>query len=111
MVEVIFWLVTILIVYRFNRDLHKDIFNGQFCSFLYSECVLYLGCIGILWSWKVKPFNKVSQEHGGVKVGMRLKLKDDRWVEVKGIVHFPTKYIVQDENKNEFQVFTHEVVR
>ena len=58
-----------------------------------------------------KPFWKVSQEHGGVKVGMRLKLKDDRWVEVKGVVHFPTKYIVQDEDKNEFQVFTHEVVR
>tara|TARA_Y100000992_G_C20969580_1_gene352049 strand:- start:81 stop:209 length:129 start_codon:yes stop_codon:yes gene_type:complete len=42
---------------------------------------------------------------------MKLKLKDNRMVEVMGIVHFPTKYIVQDENKNEFQVFTHEVVR
>ena len=27
-VSIIFWLVTILIVYRFNRDLHRDIFNG-----------------------------------------------------------------------------------
>ena len=24
--EIVFWLVTILILYRFNRDLHKDIF-------------------------------------------------------------------------------------
>ena len=76
-----------------------------------------MGSIGILWSWKgfgeskmKKPFDKISQEHGGVKVGMRLKLKDGRKVEVKGIVHFPTKYIVQDENKKEFQVFTHEVM-
>ena len=57
----------------------------------------------------MKPFNKISQEHGGVKVGMRLKLKDNRMVEVKGIVHFPTKYIVMDENQKEFQIFTHEV--
>ena len=58
----------------------------------------------------MKPFNKVSKEHAGVKVGMKLKLKDNRMVEVKGIVHFPTKYIVQDENQKEFQVFTHEVL-
>ena len=58
----------------------------------------------------MKPFNKISQEHAGVKVGMRLKLKDNRMVEVKGIVHFPTKYIVMDENQKEFQVFTHEVL-
>ena len=69
-----------------------------------------MGYIGILWSWRLKPFNKVSQEHGGVKVGMRLKLKDSREVEVKGVVHFPTKYIVVDEGK-EFQIYTHEVER
>ena len=70
-----------------------------------------MGNIGILWSWKMKkPFDKISQEHGGVKVGMRLKLKDGRKVEVKGVVHFPTKYIVVDKNKKEFQVFTHEVM-
>ena len=57
----------------------------------------------------MKPFNKISQEHGGVKVGMKLKLKDNRMVEVKGIVHFPTKYIVDDGEK-EFQIFTHEVM-
>jgi len=58
----------------------------------------------------MKPFNKISKEHGGVKVGMKLKLKDNRMVEVKGIVHFPTKYIVVDENQKEFQIFTHEVL-
>ena len=58
---------------------------------------------------RMKPFNKISMEHGGVKVGMRLKLKDNRMVEVKGIVHFPTKYIVDDGEK-EFQIFTHEVM-
>ena len=58
----------------------------------------------------MKPFNKISKEHGGVKVGMKLKLKDNRMVEVKGIVHFPTKYIVVDENQKEFQIFTHEVM-
>ena len=59
---------------------------------------------------RMKPFNKISQEHAGVKVGMRLMLKDNREVEVKGIVHFPTKYIVDDGEK-EFQVFTHEVLK
>ena len=24
--EIIFWLITIMVVWRFNRDLHKDIF-------------------------------------------------------------------------------------
>ena len=59
---------------------------------------------------RMKPFNKISKEHAGVKVGMRLMLKDNREVEVKGIVHFPTKYIVDDGEK-EFQVFTHEVLK
>ena len=58
----------------------------------------------------MRPFNKISKEHGGVKVGMKLKLKDNRMVEVKGIVHFHTKYIVVDENQKEFQIFTHEVI-
>ena len=111
MVEIIFWIISVYVCYQLNKELHRDIFNGQFCSIVYHQYMLYLGNIGLLWSWEMKPFNKVSQEHGGVKVGMRLKLKDDRWVEVKGVVHFPTKYIVQDENKNEFQIFTHEVVR
>ena len=25
-VSIVFWLVTLIIVYRFNRDLHRDIF-------------------------------------------------------------------------------------
>ena len=29
MVEIVFWLVTVIIVYRFNRDLHKDIFDEK----------------------------------------------------------------------------------
>ena len=28
-VRIIFWLVTILILYRFNRDLHRDIFPSN----------------------------------------------------------------------------------
>ena len=28
-VSIIFWLVTILILYRFNRDLHRDIFPSN----------------------------------------------------------------------------------
>ena len=28
MVEVMFWIVCVFVVYRFNRDLHKDIFDN-----------------------------------------------------------------------------------
>ena len=27
MIEIVFWIVCVLVVYRFNRDLHKDIFD------------------------------------------------------------------------------------
>ena len=33
-VSIIFWLVTILIVYRFNRDLHRDIFPKRQWKFI-----------------------------------------------------------------------------
>ena len=32
--EIIFWLVTILILYRFNRDLHRDIFPKRQWKFI-----------------------------------------------------------------------------
>ena len=92
-----------------EKNIHWRKCNG-IISGVCGEYCRDMGYIGILWSWRLKPFNKVSQEHGGVKVGMRLKLKDSREVEVKGVVHFPTKYIVVYEGK-EFQIYTHEVER
>ncbi len=32
--EIVFWLVTILIVYRFNRDLHTNIFPKRQWKFI-----------------------------------------------------------------------------
>tara|TARA_R100001082_G_C4310842_1_gene136666 strand:- start:464 stop:607 length:144 start_codon:yes stop_codon:yes gene_type:complete len=34
MIEIIFWLVTTFIVWRFNRDLHKDIFPKRQWKFI-----------------------------------------------------------------------------
>ncbi len=33
-VRIIFWLVTILILYRFNKDLHRDIFPKRQWKFV-----------------------------------------------------------------------------
>ena len=33
-VSIIFWLVTLIVVYRFNRDLHKDIFPKRQWKFV-----------------------------------------------------------------------------
>ena len=32
--EIIFWLVTLIVVYRFNRDLHKDVFPKRQWKFI-----------------------------------------------------------------------------
>ena len=32
MIEIIFWIVCVLVVYRFNRDLHRDIFDNELQS-------------------------------------------------------------------------------
>ena len=32
--EIIFWLITIMVVWRFNKDLHKDIFPPREWKFI-----------------------------------------------------------------------------
>ena len=61
MVEIIFWIISVYVCYQLNKELHRDIFNGQFGSVVCREYMLYLGNIGILWSWKVKetPLEKI----------------------------------------------------
>ena len=33
-VSIVFWLVTLIVVYRFNRDLHRDIFPKRQWKFI-----------------------------------------------------------------------------
>ena len=67
-----------------------------------------------------KPFNRVSREHWGVKVGDEFELSVPHTIPgqqpipigtkvvVDGISHFPTMYIVSDR-QNQFSVAVHSV--
>ena len=82
-----------------EKNIHWRKCNGVI-SGVCGEYFRDMGYIGILWSWRLKPFNKVSQEHGGVKVGMRLKLKDSREVEVNDWFTFLPSILLYMRERN-----------
>ncbi len=67
-----------------------------------------------------KLYNAISEEHGGAAVGKKVKMKSDHYeagnrikknsqLILTGIVHFPTRYLLEDEEGKKWTAPIHSV--